>query len=229
MRGRHAMVSYERPEQVEAAAEVCQTIALDNGAFSAWKKQRNCDFSGYRDWAQYWLKHPCVDWAVVPDVIDGDEAANDALLSEWDLPESLSVPVFHLHESLDRLEGLIASFPRIALGSSGAFAQPGTTDWWARISAVMSMVCDKEGMPRCKLHGLRMLDPTIYSHIPLASADSCNAALNLGIDRRWIGPYAPRSKGVRAIILIDRIESHASARRWSSGSAGVQQNIELLG
>jgi hypothetical protein len=31
---RHAFVSFERPEQVALAAEICQSFALDNGAFS---------------------------------------------------------------------------------------------------------------------------------------------------------------------------------------------------
>jgi hypothetical protein len=53
--------------------------------------------------------------------------------------------------------------------------------------------------------------------------------LNIGIDKRWVGPYMPASKDVRAIILLDRIEAHASAHRWNSKSAGVQQNLELLG
>ena len=34
-KGRHAMVSFEHPAQIEIAAEICQSIALDNGAFSA--------------------------------------------------------------------------------------------------------------------------------------------------------------------------------------------------
>ena len=46
MRGRHAMVSFEDPRQIEEAAEVCQFIALDNGAFSAWRSGKTYDFRG---------------------------------------------------------------------------------------------------------------------------------------------------------------------------------------
>ncbi len=77
MRGRHAMVSFEHPQQMEEAAEVCQSVVLDNGAFSAWRARRTHDFSGYQAWAANWLRHPAVDWCVIPDVIDGDEKAND--------------------------------------------------------------------------------------------------------------------------------------------------------
>ena len=33
----HAFVSFRYPEQLAMALEVCQTFAVDNGAFSAWK------------------------------------------------------------------------------------------------------------------------------------------------------------------------------------------------
>lgn len=229
VRGHHAMVSYAHPRQIAQAAEICQSVVLDNGAFTAWRSGKPHDFPGFRAWAALWLKHPAVDWALIPDVIDGDEAANDSLLTAWDLPAAISVPVFHLHESLDRLERLIVTYPRVALGSSGQYRNPGSPEWWRRIAEVMRVACDGDGMPRCKLHGLRMLDPRLFSHLPLASADSCNVARNIGLDKAWIGPYVPASKSVRAIIMMDRIESHASAHRWCADWAGVQQDLDLFG
>jgi len=73
------------------------------------------------------------------------------------------------------------------------------------------------------------LDPVIFSHLPLASADSCNVARNVGIDQAWNGPYSPRSRAMRALIMMDRIEAHASARCWSKSSGGVQHNLALIG
>lgn len=229
MRGRHAMVSYARPDQIEAAAEICQSVALDNGAFSAWRNGTPFDAAGYAQWAAHWIRHPAVDWCVIPDVIDGDAEANDALLATWPLSRDVSVPVYHLHEPVRRLVRLCAEYPRVALGSSGAYAEPGTREWWSRLAVLMACVCDDDGFPRVRLHGLRMLDPVIFSHLPLASADSCNVARNIGIDERWHGPYVPRSRHMRALIILDRIEAHASARRWCKESSGVQQNLELLG
>jgi hypothetical protein len=81
----------------------------------------------------------------------------------------------------------------------------------------------------CKLHGLRMLNPTVYSQLPLASADSTNVARNIGIDSAWTGAYMKGlSKGVRAMVLRERIEKHASAARWT-GKEGTQFNLELVG
>ncbi len=34
---RHAMVSFAHPDQIELVADACQSFALDNGAFSAWR------------------------------------------------------------------------------------------------------------------------------------------------------------------------------------------------
>lgn len=228
MRGRHAMVSFEYPVQIAAAVEVCQSVILDNGAFSAWMQGKMHDFEGYQAWAAHWLRHPAVDWAVIPDVIDGSEEQNDRLLAQWPLPETVSVPVYHVHESLERLERL-TTYPRIALGSSGQYRDIGTQRWWSRIAEVMDVLCDSQGYPRVKLHGLRMLDPVQFSHIPLSSADSCNVGRNVGLDQAWTGPYVPKSKWVRALVIMDRIEHHASSRRWARNSSGIQQNMELLG
>ena len=228
LKGRHAMVSYERPDQIEEAAEICQSIVLDNGAYSAWRQGATHDFAGYQEWCKHWLKHPAVDWCVIPDVIDGDEEANERLLCSWTLPATVSVPVFHLHECLARAKQLVKRYPRVALGSSGQWSNPGSQGWWHRIAELMRVFCDADGYPLVKIHGLRMLDPVIFSHIPFSSADSCNVARNIGLDSRWDGPYVPRSTAVRAMVMIDRIESHAAARRWCD-SNGVQQNMELLG
>lgn len=225
--GRHAMVSFEAPEHIEAAAEVCRSVVLDNGAFSAWKQGKAYDFGGYVEWCRKWLKHPAVEWCVIPDVIDGGEGANDMQLHKW-FHGLNGIPVYHMHESLGRLERLVKRYPRVALGSSGQWDTPGSPEWWARMAEMMAVACDADGIPHCKLHGLRMLDPVIFSHVPLASADSCNVARNVGIDKRWSGPYAPSSRALRALIMMERIEAHASAARWSS-SAGVQHNLELIG
>jgi hypothetical protein len=228
---RHAFVSFAYPEQTATAAEAAQSFALDNGAFTLWKAGKGqVDIPAYATWVRVWMRHPGFDFCIIPDAIDGNEAENDRLIATWQQTGLLSigVPVWHLHESFDRLKRLCRAYTRVALGSSGAFATVGTTDWWQRMSAAMDAVCDENGQPPCKLHGLRMLDPTIFSHLPLASADSTNIARSIGIDAKWDrSPYAPRSKDMRALILADRIEHHGSAARWQRTN-GVEQNGELF-
>ena len=69
-------------------------------------------------------------------------------------------------------------------------------------------------IPICKLHGLRLLNPAIFSVLPLEGADSTNVARNIGIDSAWRGTYQPASKEMRALILVERIEQMNGACRW---------------
>lgn len=225
--GRHGMVSFANQDQIALVAEVCQSFALDNGAFSLWGKGETVDSAAYGDWVSLWSKHPGFDWCIIPDRIDGSASENLALIDSWPLDRRHSVPVWHLHEPLEQLRDLSFSFYRVAFGSSGEWSEPGTDQWWDRMNEAMDVVCDGD-RPRCKLHGLRMLDPTIFSAIPLSSADSCNVARNIGIDSRWDKGYlAGMSKSVRAHVLANRIESHAAASSWARRSQ--QQNFALLG
>jgi hypothetical protein len=228
---RHAMVSFERPDQMELVAEVCQSFTLDNGAFSAWSRGgAEVDIAAYADWVRRWERHPGFDWCVIPDVVNGTTEENDRMIARWfQSGMRHGVPVWHMHESLDRLRFLCRAYERVALGSSGQYATVGDAAWWERMSEAMAAICDEQGRPPCKLHGLRMLNPTVFSQLPLASADSTNVARNIGIDAKWDrAPYAPRSKSVRALVIADRIERHASAATWQD-TRGVTMNWELFG
>ena len=210
--GRHALVPFPRQDDMGIVAEACQSFVFDNGAFSAWKRGLQLDFDGYIRWVDDWHKHPGFDWALIPDVIDGDEDANDALLEMW--PQHLAgVPVWHLHESLERLQRMAGTYRIVALGSSGQWSSPGTGAWWKRMGAALDAICDDQGRPACKLHGLRMLDPAVFQMLPLSSADSTNAAVNGGSVSRF-GMYVPPTAGQRAQVIADRIESHNSAAVW---------------
>ncbi len=212
--GRHAMISFAHPGQLPTIADVCQSFALDNGAFSAWRCGNPItDWQPYYAWVREWSAHPGFDFALIPDVIDGTEKDNDVLIAIWPLGD-LGTPIWHLHESLQKLERLCAFWPRVALGSSGEFANIGTHKWWNRMGEAMSVACPFRGRATAKLHGLRMLNPEVFTRFPFASADSTNVARNVGIDSRWRGTYVPTDKAVRGIVLAERIESMQSAPLW---------------
>lgn len=215
-RARHAFVSWAHPEQLELAASICQSFALDNGAFSLWRSGISAvDWvDRYYDWSGRWLRHPACDWAVIPDVIGGSESENAALIADWPHGHR-GVPVWHLNESVDRLVSLAARFPRIALGSCAEYDVSRPSRAVARLADVLPAICD-DGVPRVKLHGLRMLNPDIVEHIPLASADSTNVAQNIGPDVRWVGPYQPATKETRAAVLVERIEQIQPPARLSN-------------
>lgn len=213
--GRHAFVSFAHADQLAIAIEVCQSFAVDNGAFSAWRSGKPVtDWKPYYQWVDELCRSPGFDFAVVPDVIDGDEAANDALLDEWPHQPHLSAPVWHMHESIERLVRLAYSWPRVCIGSSGDFSTVGNAVWWNRMAEAMNAICNERGQPACRLHGLRMLNPDVFTKLPFASADSTNIGQNVGIDQAWRGTYQPPDKDWRAMIMAARIESHNSSAVW---------------
>lgn len=228
--GGHAFVSFRSPSQLGAVLEVCQSFAVDNGAFSAWRSGTPVtDWSRYYAWVAELQRYPSFDFAVIPDVIDGDEEANDELLDQWPWRGSVKsgwvgAPVWHLHESLSRLERLAYEWPRVCFGSSGGYSTVGNSKWWARIDEAMAVICDREWLPVCKLHGLRMLNPDVFSRLPFASTDSTNIARNIGIDTAWRGTYSPASKEMRARIMRERIENQQATVFWEPqlSKAGAQ-------
>lgn len=211
--GRHAFVSFSAPTQIELAASVSQSFALDNGAFSLWKADQPTDWPGYYEWCGQWFGHPACDWAVIPDVIGGSEADNDALLTEWPYGHS-GVPVWHLDESIERLERLAADWPRVALGSAAEYDVSRPRKCLARLAQALPPISDESGRPLVKLHGLRMLNPEITRYLPLSSADSTNVARNIGLDSAWRGTYTPATKETRADVLVERIESRPTPSRF---------------
>lgn len=234
LQGKHAMVSLADTGDIEIVAEVCQSFTLDNGAFTSWRQGKKYNIDSYSRLVDDWYRHPGFDWYCIPDVIDGTVADNRAMRAAWrnvcpDGAWSLGVPVWHMHEPLEELTYFCAAYSRIAIGSSGQYATVGNSAWWGRMADAMRVVCDDQGRPKVKIHGLRMLDPTVFSRLPLASADSTNVARNIGIDSNWRGTYSPKSREVRAAIISERIEAHCSAAKWCKEGAGVQQYFDLVG
>ncbi|SDR17158.1 hypothetical protein [Paraburkholderia tuberum] len=229
--GGHAFVSFAYPEQLGLVLEVCQSFAGDNGAYPAWRSGRPItDWNRYYAWVAELHRYPTCDFFVIPDVIDGDEAENDALLDEWPWRHRapwIGAPVWHLHESLERLERLASTWPRVCLGSSGQFATIGTDAWYTRMSEAMNVVCDRDGRPICKLHGLRMLNPDVFTRFPFASADATTIGRNIGLDSKWKGTIRPPTKESRAQVMRDRIEIYQSPTFWERSTAPIQQAFAL--
>lgn len=227
LRGKHALVPFRRPDDLSVVQDVCQSHIFDNSAFSIFKQGGgDVPFDDYVDWVKANYQHPGFDWALIPDKIDGDVEHNARLVRDWLRCglKAKGVPVWHLHEPLEYLEWLVANFHTVALGSSGQWATPGTEGWWRRMNDAMNVCCDKRRRPRCKLHGLRMLSPEIFTRLPLASGDSTNAAVNCGSLARF-GSYLPPTAAQRAAVIADRIEAHNSAALWCPSG----DQIDLLG
>lgn len=208
--GRHAFISYAAPRQIRLAAQYCQSFALDNGAYSFWKSGTKMDWQGYYQWVAKWKNHPGFDFAVIPDVIDGTEEENDRLLADWPHGHA-GAPVWHVNESLERLERMAQAWPRVCIGSSGEYDVNKSEPFLQRMHEAISTIIDDDRRPICKLHGLRMLNPDVFTRLPLGSADSTNVARSVTMDNDWRGMYSPKSKEARATVLVERIEGYNSA------------------
>lgn len=185
--------------------EQCESFVVDSGVYSTWTSGAEFDYWGYEHFVRDLRLHPRFSWCLMPDVIDGSEEINDLYIDMF--PTDLrGIPVYHLHESLERIDRLCDQYGIVALGSSGQWRTPGTKDWWKRMDQVMRVACDSLGRPRSQLHGLRMLDPRIFTKLPLTSGDSANVAINTGSRKRF-GMYDPPRASVRASMIADRIES----------------------
>ena len=219
-RSRHALVPYGDQQDLGAVAEFSASFVVDSSAFSAWKAGKPFDPEGYVRWCEGLRHVPNLDWCLIPDVIGGSADENDALLRDWPAHlRAIGVPVYHLHEDLGRLDRLLNEWPRVALGSSGAFDPPGAMLWWSRMEHVMDVACDEDGRPRARLHGLRMLSPQITARLPLASADSTAAAQNSGMVRRF-GTYVSPNRVQRAEVVASILEATIVPARWHRGGTG---------
>ena len=174
MAGAHFCVSFAAPSQVKLCHQLGQSVMLDNGAFSVWKRGIAPDWAGYYAFCDEWLDHPTT-WAVIPDVIVGDEADNDALIKQWAFGER-GAPVWHMHESVDRLLALLDVHPLVCFGSSGAFAEVMSEPWQRRMDEAWREV-DKRHTRTPDTHMLRGLQ-LIRQRWPFARVDSTDIARN---------------------------------------------------
>lgn len=199
--GRSFCVSWPDSRDIEVCHEIGESVMLDCGAYTLWQQARAAgrtsepqDWTGYYTWAEPWLDYHTT-WAIIPDVIDGTTQANDALIAQWPFGDR-GTPVWHLHEPVDRLLSLAEVWPRVALGSSGVYAEIGTPRWRGRMAQAMDALCG-DGPAPVWLHMLRGLN-LADSAYPFASADSIDIARNHAGDKtRGTPPKSPRAMAER--------------------------------
>lgn len=172
--GRHFCISFAEPRDIDWCLQNGSSVMMDNGAFTAWTQKRHVDWGDYYKWLAPRLAPP--HWGVLPDVITGDEKDNDELLKANPFPKELVAPVWHLHESLVRLENLVKEWPKVCFGSSGNYATIGNANWNYRIDAAWEAIYKTGAKPW--VHMLRAMSAASKGPWPFASADSTNIARN---------------------------------------------------
>jgi len=171
--GRHFCVSHARPDQVRTCHEIGQSVMLDNGAFSAWKRGHETDWPAYYEWVEPWLDYPTT-WAVIPDEVEANAAVQDALLKQWPFGRR-GAPVWHMHEPIARLLHLIDIWPRVCIGSSAQYAEVLSPSWERRMDEAWRAI----GARVPNIHMLRGMQ-LIRHRWPFASLDSTDVGRNHG-------------------------------------------------
>jgi hypothetical protein len=184
--GRHLLVSHAYPRPVATAHQIGQSVLLDNGAFSVWRSGKAADWPAFYDWCDRWFDCPTT-WAIIPDVIDGGEDAQDALIKQWPHGGRGS-PVWHLDEPIDRLLRLSDEWGRVCLGSAGEYHVVGDDKWHHRMTDAFNQLSRRGRLPW--LHGLRMQG---VGHLyPFGSVDSADIARNQNRPQNTIPKMAER-------------------------------------
>lgn len=176
--GKCFCVSYADRRDVAVCHQIGQSVMLDNGAFSAWTQKKPTDWPGYYAWVEPWLHCPTT-WAVIPDVINAGEAAQDELLKAWPYGQK-GVPVWHMDESIERLLRLIDAWPMVCLGSTSVYKVVGSELWERRMTQVFNRVANG---PVPKLHMLRGMAQA-KGIFPFYSLDSTDVARNYKTAKR---------------------------------------------
>lgn len=197
LRGRHFCVSHAAPANVTRVHKIGQSVMLDNGAFSKWKKGKETDWLAYYAWCDEWLDYPTT-WAVIPDVIEANEEVQDDLLRQWPF-KYRGAPVWHMHEDINRLLTLLDTWPRVCIGSSKEYAIVLSPEWSRRMDQCWNSIIKRHTrLPWIHmLRGMQLVD----HRWPFASLDSTDIAQShhrehnsaLKLADRWDGKQCPAS------------------------------------
>lgn len=199
--GRCFFVSHAAPTQIARVDEIGQSVGLDNGAYTSWRKGRLPDWLGFYAWTERWL-HTVTTWAVVPDVIDAGAEAQDELLKEWPHGKRQAAPVWHMDEPIPRLLHLCdQGWNRVCIGSTAEYATVLSESWERRMDDAYNAMAVAFGrIP--PLHLLRGMQVS-GRRWPLYSVDSSDCAQN---------HHLPHNSARK---IADRWDAVQSNKRWT--------------
>jgi hypothetical protein len=172
--GRCFCVSFAKPQDIKRCHQIGQSVMLDNGAFSQWKRGAPTNWPAYYEWAEEWLSFPTT-WAVIPDVIDGGEAAQDVLIAQWPFGKR-GAPVWHMDEPIKRLVELCDAWPKVCIGSTSVYAEVLSDPWKDRMDGAFDEIAKRHHMFPW-IHMLRGMN-CCGERWPFASVDSTDIGRN---------------------------------------------------
>jgi hypothetical protein len=146
-------------------------VLLDSGAFSAWKSGFEIDIYSYIDFVRKYGE--LFEAYFVLDVVgDGEKTWENQEIME---KEGLSpIPIYHTSTDIQYLYKCL-EYPYFGLSVTG------TSNFLGKMQAnerCFSIICDDDGYPRSKVHGLGVTSPKFIIRYPYYSVDSISWVIN---------------------------------------------------
>lgn len=186
-------------------------LFLDSGAFSAWSKKVEINIEDYIAHIKKFDKY--IDHYAVLDAI-GDPVKT---LENQNIMEKAGlhpVPCFHYGEDIKYLKYYLDNYDYIALGGMVPVSTENLIEWLDYLFA--DFICDKDGMPKVKVHGFGMTVLNLMLRYPWWSVDSTSWVLT----GRFGAVMIPRRKGGKYNYMENSLKINVSNRSPSSKEEG---------
>lgn len=155
-------------------------LFLDSGAYTAWTRKLDLPIKPYINFCKRHKDHlfAYVNMDVIPGVFPKKRTAEDYKVSSQKSYENMQrmldadlrpIPVVHQGEDLNWVNRYIEEgidYIGISM-SKDSFARH--KEW---LNQIFSIVCDKQGRPRVKVHGFGITTPSVLLHYPFYTVDS---------------------------------------------------------
>jgi hypothetical protein len=150
-------------------------LFLDSGAFSAFSQNAEINIHEYIAFIKKNKKY--IDVYANLDVISSKtitvEKSAEGTLRNQKLMEKAGLsplPCFHFGEPIKYLENYIKKYKYVALGGMVPISNKDLKPWLDHL--YLKHICDRDGMPKVKIHGFGMTSLTLMLRYPWWSVDS---------------------------------------------------------
>lgn len=171
-------------EDIKLPDEKRPHLFIDSGAFSAWRKGVTISLPEYASFLHSHLKF--IDVYASLDVI-GDEVASMKNLKDLEAEGLRPLPCWHIGEPLDVLRHMVDNYPYFSIGGMVGRRSRIVT----HLDEAFSIICDRDGFPKNRIHGFGMGVPGLILRYPWFSVDSSSWLASSRNGQIWVPAATP--------------------------------------
>jgi hypothetical protein len=170
-------------------------LFIDSGAYTAWSQKTNINIELYAEWCRQYEMDDGFSHHITFSNLDviGDAKGtwkNQKTMENLGVP---ALPVYHIGEPIEYLERYIKFYKYFALGGLVPFSTNKAKLREFLDMAFAKYICDKDGMPKVKVHGFGMTNHEMMVRYPWYSVDS-TAWLLTGVNGAILVPMMRNGK-----------------------------------